>query len=289
MNFDKLIFSVAYNMTGDYERTRDVVQDINLKFLETPIAETVTDKKNYVIRATINYCISLKKKEQRLQYIGTWLPEPIVSDREKRIDATRFEETNLLSYEMAFLMEQLSPTERAVFVLREAFDFGHKEIAEAINISTDNSRQLLKRAKEKVANLKHKSVVEPAALKIAKEFISLISQGNITGLIKLFNDDISVIGDGGGKAPAITKPIFGKEQVAQFFLKLISNKKYSPVFSYTEVLSQPAIVIHNDGELVCVQVLSISEDKISLVFSIVNPDKFLAFKNNSNSLSHYLG
>jgi RNA polymerase sigma-70 factor (ECF subfamily) len=280
MNFDKLIFSVAYNMTGDFERTRDVVQDINLKFLEAPIAETVNDKRNYIIRTTINHCINLKKKEQRLQYIGTWLPEPIVSDREKTIDATKFEETNLLCYELAFLMEQLSPTERAVFVLREAFDFEHKEIAEAINISTDNSRQLLKRAKEKVANLKHKSVAEPAALEIAKEFISHISQGNITELIKLFNDDISIIGDGGGKAPAITKPIFGKEQVAQFFFKLIKNKNYSPVFSYGKILSQPAVFVHSNKELVCVQVLSISEHKISQVFSILNPDKFLAFKNN---------
>src|SRR5690606_12726980 len=137
MNFDKLIFSVAYNMTGDYETTKDVVQDVNLKFLEQPIPDAIADKRNYIIRTTISHCLNLKKKEQRLQYKGLWLPEPIVTNWETDHQAT-LENKNLLSYELAFLVEQLSPTERAVFVLREAFDFNHKDIAEAIGISAEN-------------------------------------------------------------------------------------------------------------------------------------------------------
>lgn len=179
MNEDKLIFSVAYNMTGDYETTRDVVQDINLKFLENPISDKIADRRNYVIRTTINHCLNLKKKEQRLQYIGTWLPEPIVAGEERALQQYNFEQSNLLCYELAFLMEQLLATERAVFVLREAFDFEHKEIAEAVNISADNSRQLYKRAKEKVANLKHKSVSNSASLEVAKQFVNHISKGNV--------------------------------------------------------------------------------------------------------------
>src|SRR5690554_285750 len=208
MNFDELIFSVAYNMTGDYETTKDVVQDINLKLLENPILDTITDKKNYIIRATINHCLNLKTREQRMQYKGLWLPEPFVSIEHSTTTHSKFEEQNLLSYELAFLMEQLSPAERAVFVLREAFDFNHKEIAEAINISAENSRQLYSRAKRKVADLKHKSSSNPAFLEVAKNFVSLISQGNTEELIDLFNDDIAIMGDGGGKAPAIGKPLF---------------------------------------------------------------------------------
>ena len=278
---DKLIFSVAYNMTGDYETARDVVQDINLKFLEKPISDKISDRRNYVIRTTINHCLNLKKKEQRLQYIGTWLPEPIVVGEERALQQYNFEQSNLLCYELAFLVEQLSPTERAVFVLREAFDFQHKEIAEAINISVDNSRQLYKRAKEKVSNLKHKAVSDSASLEVAKQFVDHISKGNISGLIAVFNDDISIIGDGGGKAPAITKPLFGKEQVAQFFFKLMSNQNYSPVFSFTQILSQPAVIIHLNGEIVCVQVLSLHDNKISQIFAVLNPDKLIAFENNS--------
>lgn len=280
MSFDKLIFSIAYDMTGDYETSRDVVQDINLKFLESPIAEIVADKRNYVIRTTINHCLNLKKRAQRLAYTGSWLPEPVVSNREQSTHHSKFEEHNSLCYELIFLLEQLSLTERAVFVLREAFDFDHKEIAEAINISPANSRQLFKRAKEKVANLKHNSISDATSIAVAKKFVSLISNGEIEELIAIFNDNISIIGDGGGKAPAIAKPIFGKQSVAQFMIKLFSNKNYSPTFSFTEILSQPAIVIYINGEIICVQVLSLQENKISQVFAVINPDKLTHFDND---------
>lgn len=285
MRFDKLIFSVAYNMTGDYETTKDVVQDVTLKFLESPIPETVADEKNYVIRTTINHCLNLKKRAQRLQYKGLWLPEPIVTNGENTGTNAMLESQNLLSYELAFLMEQLSPTERAVFVLKEAFDFAHKEIAEAINIAEENSRQLFRRAKGKVANVGHSSIVNTVSLEIAKKFVSLISQGNTEALIALFNDEISLLGDGGGKAPAIAKPLFGKEQVAGFFLKLFHHTNHLPAFSFVWVLSQSAVVIQLNGEIICVQVLSLRENKISQIFSVLNPDKLNSFKKSFNALS----
>ena len=99
-------------------------------------------------------------------------------------------------------------------------------------------------------------------------------------MIAIFNDNISIIGDGGGKAPAIAKPIFGKQPVAQFMIKLFSNKNYSPTFSFTEILSQPAIVIYINGEIICVQVLSLQENKISQVFAVINPDKLTHFDND---------
>lgn len=280
MSFDKLIFSIAYDMTGDYESSRDVVQDINLKFLESPIAEIVADKRNYVIRTTINHCLNLKKREQRLTYTGSWLPEPIVSSREQTIHYSKFEEHNSLCYELIFLLEQLSLTERAVFVLREAFDFDHKEIAEAINISTANSRQLFKRAKEKVANLKHNSISDATSIEVAKKFVSLISSGEIEELIAILNDNISIIGDGGGKAPAIAKPIFGKQSVAQFMIKVFNNQSHPPTFSFTQILSQPAIIIRINGEIICIQVLSLQENKISQVFAVINPDKLSHFDSD---------
>lgn len=286
MDFDPLIFSVAYNMTGNYETARDVVQDIMVKFLEHPIPETITDKRNYVIRTTINHCLNLKKRENRLQYAGLWLPEPVYTNSESADPHDQFEKRNLLCYELAFLVEQLPPTERAVFVLRKAFDFNHKEIAEAIDISVDNSRQLFRRAKEKVSSLKHVSISDPASLQMAENFITLIKEGNIQALIALFNDEISLLADSGGKAPAIAKPLFGKQSVAQFFLKLISNKAYHPVFSFTRVLSQPAIVIELNGEVICIQILSLKNDKISQIFAVLNPDKLASFKKSFRSLSH---
>jgi RNA polymerase sigma-70 factor, ECF subfamily len=286
MEFDKPIFSVAYNMTGDFETAKDVVQHMNLKFLENPIPETIADKRNYVIRTTINHCINLKKREQRLHYKGLWLPEPFESIGENADLISKFEDQNLLSYELVFLMEQLSPAERAVFILKEAFDFSHNEIAAAINISGENARQLFSRAKGKVAGLKHKSISNSASLEIARNFVALISEANTEALIALFNEEITLFGDGGGKAPAIIKPIIGKEQVAQFFLKIIRNTGDSPLFSFTQILSQPAVVVQLNGTIVCVQILSIHENKISQVFSVLNPDKLSSFNKNLKMLSH---
>jgi RNA polymerase sigma-70 factor (ECF subfamily) len=277
-DFDKLIFSFAYNMTGDYETSKDVVQDINLKLLETPIPDNITDIKNYIIRTTVNHCINNLKRQKKMQYAGTWLPEPFTSDNEKMPEQTKFERNNLLCYELAFLMEQLSSTERAVFVLREAFDFNHKDIAEALGVSTDNSRQLLKRAKEKVANRKHKTISNEQSLEIAKQFVNYISEGKLQDLIDLFNEDISIIGDGGGKVPSIVQTLFGKENVALFLLRIFGNRHFTPTFQLTNILSQPAIVVYNNSQCVFVQVLSLNDNKISQVFAVLNPDKLMAFK-----------
>jgi RNA polymerase sigma-70 factor (ECF subfamily) len=277
-DFDKLIFSFAYNMTGDYDASRDVVQDIKLKFLETPIPDNIADTKNYIIRATINHCINNLRREKKIRYVGTWLPEPFTDAVEKMTEQSKFERNNLLCYELAFLMEQLSPTERAVFVLREAFDFDHKDIANALSISIDNSRQLLKRAKEKVSDRKHKTISNDQSLEIAKQFVKYISEGKLQDLINLFNDDISIIGDGGGKAPSITQTLFGKENVAQFLIKILANRHFTATFQFTNVLSQPAIAVYNNGQCVFVQILSLNLNKISQVFAVLNPDKLKAFE-----------
>jgi len=285
MDFGKLIFSIAYNMTGDSELSKDVVQDIHLKFLENPIPATISDERNYVIRATINHCINLKKRHERMHYKGLWLPEPFVSSSESFHAHARFETQNLLSYELAFLMEQLSPAERAVFILKEAFDYSHKEIAEAIHISVENSRQLYTRSKKKISNRKHKSLANTVSLETAKNFIALINQGDQEALIDLFNDDISLLADGGGKAPSIVKPLFGKAQIAQFFIKLTRSTNLVPQFSFTEILSQPGIVIQLNKEIIGVQILCLQENKISQIFAVLNPDKLKSFKKDFQMLS----
>jgi len=264
---------------GDYNGSKDVVQDIHLKFIETPIPDNISDKKNYIIKTTVNHCLNILQRQKKFTYVGTWLPEPIITNNPIDLNSTKFERSNLLTYELAFLMEQLTPTERAVFVLREAFDFDHKEIAEAISISPDNSRQLLKRTKEKIAHRKHNTISDQRSLETAKQFVHYISEGKLEELIALFNDDISIIGDGGGKVPAISQAIYGKEHVAKFLLNIFSNKHFSPFFQLTEILSQPAIVVSHNGVCAFVQVLSLSENKISQIFAVLNPDKLSAFKS----------
>src|SRR3546814_10967925 len=100
-----------------------------------------------------------------------------------------------------------------------------------------------------------------------------MNQGDVEGLISLLNDDILLIGDGGGKAPSIIKPLLGREAVAKFFVKLGSNKMLFPTFSYTQILSQPAIIIKLEGKVISIVILSLHDHKIAQIFSVINPDK----------------
>lgn len=265
-------------MTGHAETAKDVVQDLRVKFLEHPITEAVHAKRNYVIRTTINHCLNLKKRESRLHYTGLWLPEPVITGGGDRDPHVSFEQGNLLSYELAFLMEQLTPAERAVFVLREAFDFNHKEISESLDISTDNSRQLLARARQKVGRISRHVPPGSASLAIAERFVTLITQGDTEALIALFTEDISLVADSGGKAPAISGPLYGAGAVARFFIKLVAIKAYQPRFSFTSVLSHPAVVIRLEEEIIAVEVLSVEGRKIARIFAVLNPDKLAGFR-----------
>lgn len=278
MEYDPLIYTVAYNMTGHHEATRDVVQDIRMKLLEKPIDDAIADKRNYLIRMVINHCLNLKQHEKRIRYVGTWLPEPVpFADPSVH---QQFEMENLLCYELAFLIDVLTPLERAVFVLRESFDFDHKEIAESIHVTSDYSRQLYKRAKAKIPQRKHLPLASGEAKELAFQFVKLIGNGDVDALIGLFNEDISMVSDGGGKAAAIKKPIFGRTEVAAFLIKVSRNSRYKPKVKITEVLAQPAICVFDNDKCILVQVLSVNEGRISQVFSVLNPDK-LTFFNDS--------
>lgn len=274
MEFDALIYTVAYNMTGNYEASHDIAQDIQMKLLEKPI-DNIADKRNYVIRMVINRCLNVKQHEKRMRYVGTWLPEPVPQTAISI--PQQFEVENLLSYELAFLIDVLTPLERAVFVLRESFDFEHNEIAGAINITSGYSRQVYKRAKAKIPRRKHLPLASSQAQQVASQFVRLIADGDLDALIGMFNDDIGLVSDGGGNAPAIKVPIFGKEQVAAFLVKVARNKRYNPVVRIAEVLSQPAVCVFDGDRCILVQVLSVNDGRISQVFSILNPDKLTFF------------
>lgn len=271
-DLQNLLFSVAYNMTGSAETAKDVVQDVSLKLLEKPLPQAVENPRSYILKTAINHCLNLRQQEARAAYKGPWLPGPPANQPTPDNSVARYETRNLLTYELAFLMERLTPTERAVFVLREAFDLPHAEIAEALDLSPENARQLLRRAKTKVAGLRHDAAPNEA-LAAAQKLVALISGGDLDGLISLFHDDIVLTGDGGGKAPALAKPLSGKPAVASFFIKLFHHSGIVPGFHFTQVLSQPAVLITVDGKLICAMTLSVSGNKIARIFNVLNPDK----------------
>nr|WP_068889936.1 sigma-70 family RNA polymerase sigma factor [Pedobacter panaciterrae] len=269
-----LLATYAYNITGCYEASLDIVQDAFLKFLQKDTANII-NQKAYLVRSVINLAINYKKKSRRLQneYTGIWLPEPV--DTHEADSALN--KNDVLSYSLMVLLERLTPRQRAVFILKEAFDYRHEEIAEVLEMTIDNSRQVLKRAKQYL-----QPGEKPAKNDIEKElllkYVNAIKRGDVYELELMLKADISVISDGGGKVLAALKPIFGKVNVIRFLQGLQTKFFSKRTFKYGWVNHQQAVFHYEDGMMVSCQVFVFEHNEIANIFFIRNPDKLSRFK-----------
>ena len=258
----------AYNILGSYEEAKDVVQDVYLKMTQVD-QETVRDKKLYMIRMAINLAIDQKRKQQKLRetYPGQWLPEPIATDNPE----TSIHRREILSYSVMVLLEKLDPKQRAVFILKEAFDYGHDEISNLLGITVENSRQILSRARQ---DLKTSASPDTKVQReLVQQYMKVLEQGDVKGLEKLLTDEITVISDGGGKAPAFMNPVHGINSVSAL-LQGLFRKGYNQAHSEIGwVNHQPAIFYYHDGKLMTVQIFGIENEHVENIFYIRNPDK----------------
>ncbi|MEP6684247.1 MAG: sigma-70 family RNA polymerase sigma factor [Parafilimonas sp.] len=274
-----LATTYAYNILGSYEDAKDIVQDAYLKLSNTA-AEAIENKKAYFIRTVINLSINFKKKQKKIisQYPGEWLPEPVVTET---ADApiTRKE---ILSYSLMVLLEKLNAKQRAVFILKEAFDYDHKEIAEVLHITEENSRKIYSRAKRELKESKPiDSTIVPADY--LDKYIEVIYNADVKRLENLLQQDIIVISDGGGKVSAATHPVSGKLHAIKFILGLI-KKFYTGNnirIEKTFINHHPALLYYKDDELSNCQVFNFENGHISGIYFIRNPDKLKSLENKS--------
>ncbi|WP_299457167.1 sigma-70 family RNA polymerase sigma factor [uncultured Microscilla sp.] len=265
-----LIISVAYSILGSYSDAEDVAQDVTEKWLQLDTTH-ITNQKNYLIRLTINHCLNHQQHQQRIQYKGQWLPEPVNG---ALLEANQtFELQDLLSYELATQLSRLSPYERAAFILKEAFELNHREIAEIIDKTPDNTRQIFSRAKAKINQYTHPVTASVTDKNKALQFALYIQKGELEHLITLFKDDIQVFSDGGGKVVAAKLPIVGAQKVANFYIKIGKNTPDNTKMVYNTILGQPALLLYRADQLTGVVILSIHQGKIQHVYNILNPDK----------------
>ncbi len=262
-----MVFNLAYNMIGSYSQAEDILQDMQVKYLENRFPSDAP--KSYYARATINHCLNLLKKEERTSYPGPWLPEPFITPPDG------VETRDLLHYELASLMEDLAPQERAVFVLREAMDLSHKEIAEALNISPDNARQLFSRSKKKINPSAKPRIHSALAREKAEQLLELITQGEQDALIALFSADMQLIADGGGKVTTARKPVIGDAKVAKFLVNIARFAPGDLAIRPLEILSQTAIGFFQAEQCLALWVLSFEEEsqQIKRIYAVGNPDK----------------
>ncbi|WP_346317829.1 sigma-70 family RNA polymerase sigma factor [Chitinophaga sp. YIM B06452] len=268
-----LLTTYAYNITGSLEEAKDIVQDAYLHYVQADRGH-VRDEKAYLVRTVINRSIN-RKKQQQLQaadYPGEWLPEPVSTES---ADSSLLR-GDMLSYSLMVLLEKLNPRQRAVFILREAFDYDHAEIAATLNISEDYSRLLLTRARKQL----DAPVIQAHTGTDIRKYQDAIIRNDLKKLEQLLNEDITVISDGGGKVSAAINPVSGRTAAMAMLLGLYKKAYMHFDLRPGEVNNQPAILHYYNGELIGCQVFTFLNGAISNVFIIRNPDKLRHLKKN---------
>ncbi|MBO0781097.1 MAG: RNA polymerase sigma-70 factor [Ktedonobacteraceae bacterium] len=275
-----LLFSIAYRMTGYASQAEDIVQDAYLRYQQADQA-AIQSPKAYLTTIVTNLSLNYLKSahSQREEYIGVWLPEPILTalPEGESLEET-YEQQETISLAFLVLLEALTPPERAVFLLHEVFDYSFAEIAEIIEKTTEHCRQLFHRAKSHIAEKRHRVSVSPTNQRqLTESFVAACKSGNLATLTKLLASDVTAWADGGGKVRARLSPVSGQELVARrFIFALMHRVPADHKLFIDEINGAPAILSWSDGHLNWVQTLDIRDNVIVGLYTLVNPDK-LAF------------
>src|SRR5262245_55965372 len=264
------MLSIAYRMVGSFSEAEDLVQEAFVRLHEAGDVESPKAWLSTVVtRLAIDHLRSARVRRE--QYPGTWLPEPVLADPAPDA-ALRAED---LSLAVLVLLESLTPVERAVFVLREAFDYGYDEIAEIVDKSPDKVRQLAVRARRHVDERRPR--FEPSREQrdeLTKRFVAALQQGETEPLVALLAEDAAFYGDGGGKAPALTEA-HGRDRLARALAGFgrVGARRGATV-QLAEINGQPGVLgFEADGTLVAAWQLQISDGAIRAIYGVVNPDK----------------
>jgi len=275
--FRPLLFSIAYRMLGSAMDAEDMVQDTYLRWQRAG-PDPVQEPKAFLTTAITRLCIDYLRsaRVQRESYIGPWLPEPLLTAPGGG-PAEKVAERESLSMAFLVMLERLSPVERAAFLLREVFNHDYGELADILETSPANARQLVSRARRKLGGLRPDRVRYTAApeqqMALAGQFAQAVVSGDMDRVLRLLAPDIRLVSDGGGKAAAALRPIEGAEAVANFFLRLARIAPPGTAGSFAWVNGQVALVTYEDGEVTTVYVPVIEDGRITTFYALRNPDK----------------
>jgi RNA polymerase sigma-70 factor (ECF subfamily) len=270
-----LMLSLAYRMLGSMSEAEDIVHEAFLAF-DASANESIDNVRAYLCKIVTNRCIDRlrKLKKERTAYIGPWLPEPWVDESGAADPQQSLERKDTLSTAFLLLLEKLTPAERSVFVLREALDYEYGEIAGIVGKSEANCRQLLRRARVKLAGWEEAQQPRTArSSALVDEFVAALSAGDAGRLMRVFTADAALLSDGGGKVIAATRPIMGPQRVAAFLIGVNSKRKTAPKFEMTTVNGTPGFILHADGDVQSVYSFEIRGGMISSVYIMRNPEK----------------
>ncbi|GAA2135373.1 RNA polymerase sigma-70 factor [Glycomyces algeriensis] len=268
------LFGIAYRMLGSAAEAEDLVQEVWLRWqaydrtrVEHPAAFLATT----TTRLAVNALKSARARRET--YIGPWLPEPVDTAADPYLGAERGEALEIAAL---LLMERLSPSERAAYVLREAFDYPYAQIAEILQASEAAVRQLVSRARKRMAEGRRKRVRPEAQRTLLAAFLAAAESGDMAGLEQLFAADVTSLSDGNGAHQVSRRPVVGAARVANF-LQAIAAWFWAGVdIELVDLNGQTGAVLRRDGELYGVITVSASDEGIDQVLWMVNPEKLTA-------------
>jgi RNA polymerase sigma-70 factor, ECF subfamily len=277
-----LMFGIAYRMLGSAMEAEDMVQEAYLRY-EAAQEQDVHYPKAYLVRIITHLCLDHLKsaRTQRENYVGIWLPEPVLTDQSPDALVGDYESISIAFLE---LMEKLSPVERAIFLLRDVFDYSFAEIAQMVDKSEANCRRYYRRAKQFL--VEGRPPFEPPSDEqrdLVEHFLQALMSGDVEGLTHMLNEDVVFYGDGGGKANVVRQPLEGREAVKRFLLLGIYRLLPPGVnIEVAEVNGSPALLlwVHDDHPYF-VMTFTIVENQIQAIRNILNPDKLSRIHQDS--------
>ncbi|WP_411103515.1 RNA polymerase sigma factor SigJ [Streptomyces sp. cmx-4-9] len=276
--------AIAYRLLGSAAEAEDAVQETYLRWQAADVGQ-IRVPEAWLTKVLTNWCLNLltSARARRETYVGRWLPEPLLSGDPMLGPADTAEQRESVSYAVLVLLERLSPNERAVYVLREAFDYPHREIARILDITEAASQQIHHRARKHVAaGTARTEIDEAAARRIVEEFLAAATSGRTEPLVQLLTQDAVSVADGGGKVVARAKAFEGAVAVATFLRGLFKPgaAKRAQVGGVPEIYATtanggPAVLAVVDGRVVGIICLEVTAEGIVAVRNQVNPDKLV--------------
>ncbi|WP_435793586.1 RNA polymerase sigma-70 factor [Nonomuraea glycinis] len=267
-----LLFTVAYEMLGSAADAEDVLQETWLRWVKVDLGQ-VRDQRAYLVRITTRRSLDRLRAVRRRKeaYVGPWLPEPLLTAPDVAED---IELAESVSMALMLVLETLSPTERAVFVLREAFDVGYDEIAAAVGKNPATVRQIAHRARRHVDARRPRQVVSPSQTRAALEsFQRAIETRDLRGLLDVLAPEVVLISDGGGVKQAVQRPVTGAEKVARMIVGGLGKAQIALTSEPTVVNGNPALLLRVDGELDGVIAVRVEDALITGLYYVRNPEK----------------
>lgn len=278
--YRRLLFSIAYRMTGSVMDSEDIVQDAYVRY-QSVDQNTIENPKAYLTkiatRLALNYLTSASV--QRETYLGPWLPEPVLGADQPVLARPSRAVSDFDSISMAFmvLLENLTPAERAVFILRGVFDYPYDEIAEILEKSETACRKLFSRAKTYVTANRPRFKAQPSEHQhLLEQFVAASASGDLDGLTQLLTEEATLWVDSGGRVRgAATRPVIGREAIARFLIE--GGARFTPVGasgSISEINGLPALLVRDaEGAPSFFASIEVKDGKIDKFWATVNPDK----------------